>query len=85
MIMFNDNVSLYLFVKVYEDNKFTRRVKKTTPCNIIWGARNGKTWCKLYLKWPTPSEEKDILVCIITATELSCNYTGTWLDRTSQG
>ncbi len=33
----------------------------------------------------TPSEEKDILVCIITATQLSCNYTGTWLDRTSQG
>ena len=25
----------------------------------------------------TPSEEKDILVCIITATQLSCNYTGT--------
>ncbi len=33
----------------------------------------------------TPSEEKDILVCIITATQLSCNYTGTWFDRTSQG
>ncbi len=33
----------------------------------------------------TPSEEKDILVCIITATQLSCDYTGTWLDRTSQG
>ncbi len=30
----------------------------------------------------TPSEEKDILVCIITATQLLCNYTGTWLDRT---
>ncbi len=33
----------------------------------------------------TPSEEKDILVCIITATQLSCNYKGTWFDRTSQG
>ena len=33
----------------------------------------------------TPSEEKDVLVCIITATQRSCNYTGTWLDRTSQG
>ncbi len=36
-------------------------------------------------KFCTPSEEKDILVCIITATQLSCNYKGTWLDRTSQG
>ncbi len=27
----------------------------------------------------TPSEEKDILVCIITAIQLSCNYKGTWL------
>ncbi len=33
----------------------------------------------------TPSEEKDILVCIITATQLSCNYTGTWHDGTNQG
>ena len=32
----------------------------------------------------TPSEEKDVLVCITTATQLSCNYTGTWLHRTSQ-
>ncbi len=37
------------------------------------------------IKLTTPSEEKDILVCIITAIQLSCNYKGTWLDRTSQG
>ncbi len=76
-----------VFIECHDDQIISNfiRYKPISNKQAFWHFMMSHGAVSLLFQEPSPSEEKDILVCIITAIQLSCNYTVTWLDRTSQG